>query len=432
MNAAEYCLSTPAPANAVIAIPLAALPITRLRLLVRADAALALPAYAGSMLRGAWGHALKAMMPLPHGDGQPCALHTRCAYCQVFAPVAREAHRLQKFSQMPAPYVIEPPFPPFGAPVDQPRDNQAASRATGANAHGPRTLRAGETFSFGLVLIGQALQHLPTLVLAWQQACQRGLGAGKAACTLLAVHREGVAQPLWQAGQGAPQPLDAATLTLPPMPAWLGALAQAANAQADQATPAQAAASASARQPCTTIRLSLQLHTPLRLQQQGKPATRASLTARDLLITLARRCQLLLDTQLGPAAPQQDFGALAACAQQIQIDARCLRWYDWSRYSNRQRQSMPMGGLLGTLQLSGPAAALAPFIELLHLGQWLHLGKETTFGLGRYSLHPGLVSAAAAIAPSPAAAHSITVRTQRPILHLGRPAAHAGLPTPAP
>ncbi|MDO4723846.1 MAG: CRISPR system precrRNA processing endoribonuclease RAMP protein Cas6 [Comamonadaceae bacterium] len=400
------------------------LPIVRLHLLVRADAPLALPAYAGSMLRGAWGHALKGLMPLPHDGGQPCALHTRCAYCQVFAPVPQTVHRLQKFSQMPAPYVIEPPFNAPGGPRS---DGQTATPATDANAHGPRTLRAGETFRFGLVLIGQALQHLPTLVLAWQQACQRGLGAGKAACTLLAVHREGVAQPLWQAGQSAPQPLDAAALALPPLPAWLGALAQAGHAK-----PATASANAP---PSATSRLSLHLHTPLRLQQQGRPATRASLTARDLLITLARRCQLLLDTQLGPAAPQQDFGALAACAQHIQLDASALRWYDWSRYSNRQRQSMPMGGLLGALHLSGPAAALAPFIELLHLGQWLHLGKETTFGLGRYSLHPGLANAAmaSALAPGPATAPAITVRApQRPILRLGNPAAHAGLPTPAP
>ena len=29
---------------------------------------------------------------------------------------------------------------------------------------------------------------------------------------------------------------------------------------------------------------------------------------------------------------------------------------------------------------------LAPFLPALHLGQWLHIGKETVFGLGRYAL----------------------------------------------
>lgn len=130
------------------------LPIARLRLTVRADAQLHLPAYAGSMLRGAWGHGLLALSPLPHSTGQLCALHTRCAYCQVFAPVPSQAHQLQKFSQLPAPYVVEPP------------------------ALEEKTLQPGQTFSFGLVLMGQAWQHLPHLLHAWQIALRQGLGSG--------------------------------------------------------------------------------------------------------------------------------------------------------------------------------------------------------------------------------------------------------------
>lgn len=157
---------------AVLAAPdspaLPPLPAVRLRLTVRADGLLPLPPYAGSMLRGALGHALMDLAPLPHASGQACALRESCTYCQVFAPVPQTAHSLQKFSQMPAPYVIEPPF-------------QMDSAHTGANANTGAdsdtdaggaclTLRKGETFSFGLVLIGRALQHLPTLTLAFARA----------------------------------------------------------------------------------------------------------------------------------------------------------------------------------------------------------------------------------------------------------------------
>jgi hypothetical protein len=44
---------------------------------------------------------------------------------------------------------------------------------------------------------------------------------------------------------------------------------------------------------------------------------------------------------------------------------------------------MALGGAVGTWHLEGE---LAPFIPLLHLGQWLHVGKNATFGLGRYTL----------------------------------------------
>ena len=44
---------------------------------------------------------------------------------------------------------------------------------------------------------------------------------------------------------------------------------------------------------------------------------------------------------------------------------------------------MQLGGLLGSVQLQGD---LAPFAQLLHLGQWLHVGKNATMGLGGYRL----------------------------------------------
>ena len=45
--------------------------------------------------------------------------------------------------------------------------------------------------------------------------------------------------------------------------------------------------------------------------------------------------------------------------------------------------ALALGGLLGRMQLQGE---LAPFAELLHWGQWLHVGKNTSFGLGGYRL----------------------------------------------
>ncbi len=290
--------------------PQPALPITRLHLSARAEAPLHLPPYAGSMLRGALGHALLALAPLPHESGKPCALHATCPYCQVFAPPPLPEHSLQKFSQMPAPYVIEPPS-------------------------GAQRLQAGQTFGFNLVLIGQAIAHLPALTLAWEHALRTGLGGQheqRSRCTLLNVQRE--------------------SDSLPSAPT-LG----------QQAT--------------------LHLLTPMRLQQQSKPVSAATLTARTLLITLARRYQLLLDTHLGTNAPQQDFATLSAQAAAIELAATDLHWFDWGRFSQRQQREMKLGGLLGSLQLRGN---LAPFAELLHLGQWLHVGKNASFGMGGYRL----------------------------------------------
>ncbi len=46
---------------------------------------------------------------------------------------------------------------------------------------------------------------------------------------------------------------------------------------------------------------------------------------------------------------------------------------------------MKLGGLLGPVTFRGPVEA---FLPLLHLGSWVHIGKNTTFGLGRYHVEP--------------------------------------------
>lgn len=300
------------------------LPIARLHLTVRAEGPLQLPPYAGSMLRGAFGHALLALSPLPHTDGKPCALHASCPYCQLFAAPPLPAHSLQKFSHMPQPYVIEPP--------------------TG----GAQQLQAGQSFGFGLVLIGKALGLLPTVLQAWQRALRTGLGPQHTPCTLVDIYDENGTQRLLNKREQ----LSNLSTTLPPAPA-LGT----------QAT--------------------LHFCTPLRLQVQGKPVRAGQLTARDLLIALARRHQLLCDVHLGAAAPQYDFKTLVEQVQAVALQAQDLHWFDWGRYSQRQKQEMQLGGLLGAVTLHGD---LAPFAELLHFGQWLHVGKNASFGLGGYRL----------------------------------------------
>lgn len=300
------------------------LPIARLHLTARAEAPLQLPPYAGSMLRGALGHALMALSPLPHPDGKPCALHATCPYCQIFISPPLPPHRLQKFSQMPHPFMVEPP-------------------------PGGNVLAAGQTFEFALVLIGNALTHASTLIQAFARALNTGLGHEHARCTLLSVHHEATGTPLWPAS-GA---ITLAPMTLPAAPSLV-----------DRAT--------------------LRFTTPLRLQNQGKPVrTVQRLDARTLLVTLARRYQLLLDAHLGADSPQQDFARLSALASAIDLLPIDLRWFDWGRYSQRQEREMRLGGFVGTLQLRGGLAAFGP---LLWLGQWLHVGKNASFGLGRYTL----------------------------------------------
>jgi hypothetical protein len=320
------------------------LPYARLRLEVQVTSPLRLPEYAGSMLRGAFGGALRrlaCMTRQPECTG--CGLLRTCPYAVLFetAPPP-EGHVLQRFSEVPKPYVIEPP------------------------AWGARLMSPGQTFSFGLVLFGRALAQTPLAFLAWQRALARGIGPGDGRGRLLRVVHEAQdgERLVLDVGQGIAEEVRADE------PPEAGPLPES---------------------------VSLRFDTPLRLQENGHALGAERVDARRLLMALARRASLLAEFH-GGGAPGLDFTALAAHAATL-AESRQLTWQDWTRYSSRQQQKMQLGGLVGSWTLSGD---LAPFWPLLQLGEFLHVGKEAAFGLGRYQLQPPIRQTSPAPAEKPA------------------------------
>jgi hypothetical protein len=326
-----------------------ALPLARYRLTARFSSELRLPDYAGSLLRGVFGAALRrsaCMTGLP--DCRSCSLWRTCPYPALFETPPRQTQLAQRFSQVPNPYVIEPP------------------------AAGLRRLPAGEPLAWHLLLFGaDALRQLPLVVHAWQRSLRHGWGPDgtRAQGELLAVEAvaaEGRAEPAWDGAAGRVLPHDA-TWHLPPT------------------------------EPCRA--LTLHLHTPLRLQQEGRALGVRELSPRVLVAHLLRRVRLVLELHLGVPAPPFDLPALLALADTLRDDRSGLRWHDWVRYSSRQQQEMTLGGVVGPWRLEGD---LGPLLPWLQLGQWLHLGKNATMGLGGY----GVASEIATLLPDPPASCS--------------------------
>ncbi|MCK2088267.1 CRISPR system precrRNA processing endoribonuclease RAMP protein Cas6 [Thauera aromatica] len=310
-----------------------ALPLARYRFTFRMAEALRLPDYAGSLLRGQFGAALRRTSCMTRAttcDG--CPLRTTCPYPAIFEAPAPAAHALQNFSHIPNPYVIEPP--PLGT----------------------RAIAAGESLQFGLVLFGRALEHLPLISFALQRAAEGGLGRERAHGTLESLDvQDGNGTTftcIWQAGDSAIDAHDT-QVRLDPAPS---------------STP--------------PARLDLHLHTPLRLQHQGQPVRPHALTPRKLIADLLRRITLLAEFHADRPGLLADAPALVRHADTLGHHPQ-LRWHDWSRYSSRQQREMTLGGALGTWTLEGE---LTPLLPWLRLGEWLHVGKNATLGMGRYVL----------------------------------------------
>lgn len=318
-------------------IPLSSspLPITRYRFTAIVEQPLQLPDYAGSLLRGQFGAALRnlaCMTRQPTCGG--CPLLQTCPYTRVFESPAppKGTHALQAFSNIPQPYVIEPPTP------------------------GARLLAVGDALVFHLVLVGHALSQLALIVLAMQRMLAQGLTRERVPAGLQRVDcvgSDGRVQPVWSHQQ--PTLADhVAVLLVPVMPPGLQAI-------------------------------TLHIHTPMRLQRQGQPLGVGQLTPRALVAAVARRGALLLEFHaglqgLGQAVQQATY------ASQTLTDDRDLHWHDWTRYSSRQQQVMTLGGVQGRWTLRGGADTLARVWPWLWLGQWLHVGKETMMGMGGYTV----------------------------------------------
>lgn len=334
-------------------------PIARYRFTATAQAPLQLPPYAGSLLRGQFGAALRHVACMTRQPKCPgCPLLETCPYTRIFEapPPPKGSHALQEFSNIPNPYVIEPPALQWGAP---PQD---------------RLIGEGEALQFNLVLVGHARDQLALIVFSLQRALAQGLGKDRSPLFLTQVEwlgADGAAQTIWQ--PDAPV-LVAHDTTLAAPTVATQSIADCDKFKADTAT------------------LSLQIHTPMRLQSQGRPLRLAQLTTRALVSTLARRMALLMDFHApGTPAPHghANWGEAARAITHLATslgDERDLRWFDWTRYSSRQQQEMTLGGVMGQWTLRGSTETLTQLWPWLWLGQWLHVGKNATMGMGGYTL----------------------------------------------
>lgn len=299
-------------------------PVARYRFTFEITRALATHEYAGSMLRGAFGAALRNISCMTREKNcQTCILLRTCPYPRIFESPPETLS--VPLTHAPNPYVIEPP------------------------TWGQEIYPAGSHFTFHMILIGKAISDLPFVIHAWQRAFSREIGRGNGGGTLVSVEHCGQEDDhiIYTPHTGS----------ILPHPGEI-TIASLAN---DSAT--------------------LHFNTPLRLQQNNHPIGPDSISPRTLLISLVRRARMMAEAHATPL-PDIDAKALATQAETIELQ-HSLTWRDWTRYSHRQHQKMSLGGLVGEINLGGP---LTPFLPYLQLGQWLHAGKNATFGLGHYKL----------------------------------------------
>lgn len=300
-------------------------PIARYRFEFIVTTCIRLPDYAGSTLRGAFGHALRSVACMTKEKNcKQCPLYQDCAYTNIFEAPAPEHHALQKFSQIPNAYVFEPP--PRGAKVYAP----------------------GQLLTFHLVLFGKANARLSLIIFALQKAFAQEVGHGTARL-----------DKVWQeteTGDALIYSEESTSISRPHPEIRITTLPKE-----DEVV--------------------LSFSTPLRLQHNGKILEPHEITASDVLMTLARRIGLIREFHCGQVL-NLDYAGLKNKSLAVGFQQN-LKWQSFTRYSNRQNRFLNYNGLVGECAFSRLDEI---FLPLLVLGTWIHVGKGATFGLGKYSI----------------------------------------------
>lgn len=466
------------------------LEVTRYEFHLRAEVDAVLPPFLGSTLRGAFGHALKAIAcSMGHADCSRCFLVERCLYPRLFetsagngkvlrakgtsidaplmhrrlpedrealagrekgpegfgattsqpsvlatsqqasvlAPsqqpsILRQPSALLKNRQdAPRPFIFSPPVPATNSGFLRGRDDLLRWRVA---------VGAGDRITFGLSLIGDAVDELPYIIYAMSLMAQHGFGSERAPFALervFALDAQGKQRAIYTAGDSqVRESADCHTTLARLVEVRLAQLAiERSSSRVVAAAGAEVAAVAGAKMlgdvplsPITTLdhrsrpaahstaqpitkpllvhsrpavtetsrdsqcldRLTLRFTTPTRMRIKGQVMENP--TFSQLAGSISLRLSMLAETYGKPLT--YDYRAMLERAAEVKTTNSTLRLMALDRFSNRRGGKLELDGFMGDITFAG--AAIQDLHSLLVAGEFLNVGSGTAFGLGRYSI----------------------------------------------
>ncbi|MGC8660241.1 MAG: CRISPR system precrRNA processing endoribonuclease RAMP protein Cas6 [Desulfomonilaceae bacterium] len=290
-----------------------------------------LPPYKGSTFRGAFGVALKKVTcALKLRDCPGCPLVGRCVYFQVFENTTGDNHGSVA---RPHPFVIEPP---------------ETTKTRFSN---------GDEFNFSILLFGFANSYLPYFIYAFEEMGKTGLGKR--------IDGARAGYKVYSVTSNSSVVYESSNRLI------------TTGIEVDMPFNSQLAPDDD------EFEMTIQLDTPLRLKFRNQ--FNAHLPFHVFVRAMLRRISSI-NNEFGAGEPPLDYPGLVRRATEIKTTGSSLEWLDWTRFSNRQNARMQLGGLVGDITYHGK---LSEFVPLIKYCEVVHIGKSTTFGLGKIKLTTG-------------------------------------------
>lgn len=289
--------------------------------------------FASSMIRGSLFNCLRSMVCLTGSQTcKDCIVWDQCSYSFFFElPMQKGNSPLRVGDSIPHPYIIEMVYPHR------------------------RFIEKGSKLNFNIILIGRSIVFLPHLICAILRMCDKGIGNKKKIKLMLdTIELERMDKDLMKIfvdNKLIEHPIIYRSVQ------FFGSEVPVNN-------------------------MLLKFITPVRIKSGGKLCSKLNFII--LLKNILRRLSLI-SMCYGDDGEQEmpafNISELIDKASFIKVKDENIGWVDVGRYSFKQKMEMQLGGLIGKIAFEGNITEFMPFVRL---GEVLHIGKNTSFGLGKY------------------------------------------------
>lgn len=294
-------------------------------------------AFSGAALRGGFGDVLRKLTCHSGlSECSACSSFRDCPFTRIFniAPPEEDPY-FKSETQVPRPFIIE--------------------------AVKEKTLPCGQQTKFRVALIGSANEDLPYFVLSFQQLGKLGIGKGRGKFKLVSVSS---IDPL-----GRKLPVNVFDVT---QRVLYPGKAHAVNLNGFINEPNTDDGIKSVR---------LVFDSPTHLNRKGQQVQEPPEFEHIIRGILRRYSDLA--SLYGGGRPALNYKELVEGSKQIELAKSSIQYKRCLSYSHRKSALTPLEGIMGSLDFTGD---ITPFMPYLVLGQWLHIGKQATFGMGQYHL----------------------------------------------
>lgn len=262
-----------------------------------------------------------------------CPVQRTCPYPTLFeTPTATGKQNIKRMRDIPHPIVIEPPL--------QHSD----------------IYHTGSRMTFDVVLFGNQLNKVPYLIFSVNEMAGTGLGRQRIPFRLLEVHNSN--DELIYTNETGKMLRDGIIERLSEDPI----LSQSPD------------------------EITLYFLTPFRSKENHKIANRFDM--QQFLSNACRRLWAMMVYHHSINPDELDFRPLLTKTEMPDVAAQSLEWTDLTRYSNRQKRKIEIGGMVGHVVLKNN---LEPFLPVLAAVSKCHIGKSAVMGLGQIKLQPNTI-----------------------------------------